>query len=134
MILYFLKVFQMFYPITCKCKFHADGQIVHALNCYRRYFLPLMCIFTNFHYGFVSLKLLIRMHTRRFFHYYMQCISHILLHTQPHCKLRIFCNWREDCSCHYFLVLHLYLYPLVSVYKTQTESYKRKKHKNSNKK
>ena len=45
-----------------------------------------------------------------------------------------FCNWREDCSCHYFLVLHLYLYPLVSVYKTQTESYKRKKHKNSNKK
>ena len=33
-----------------------------------------------------------------------------------------------------FLVFHLYLYPLVSVYKTQTESYKREKHKKPNKK
>ena len=133
MTLYFLKVFQMFYPITCKCKFRADGQIVHASNCYRRYFLLFMCILPTFITVLCPWTFKYCC-TLADFHYCMQCITHILLHTQPHCKLRIFCNWREDCSCHYFLVLHLYLYPLVSVYKSQTESYKRKKHKNPNKK
>ena len=35
-----------------------------------------------------------------------------------------FCKWKEDCSCHYFWFTFIPL-SLVSVYKTQTESYKR---------
>ena len=126
---YFLKVFQILYPITCKCKFHADGQTSTHRNVTD--LPPSWCIFTpDIQYIFVVLEAF-NSHTRRFWLLHAMYSSYIVHSTQPHCKRRIFCNWREDCSCHYFW---FFIYTFINVYKSQTESYKRDKHKNPNKK
>ena len=61
---YFLKVFQILYPITCKCKFHADGQTSTHRNVTD--LPPSWCIFTpDIQYIFVVLEAF-NSHTRRF--------------------------------------------------------------------
>ena len=132
MTLCFLKVFQIFYPITCKCKFHIDGQNVHAIELLQTCLLHL-CIFTP-DYILLSLKVL-NSHTRRFWLLHAMYSSYICAQQRTTTLQKpYFLQLERRLFLSLFLVFHLYLYPLVSVYKTQTESYKREKHKNPNKK
>ena len=126
---YFLKVFQILYPITCKCKFHADGQTSTHRNVTD--LPPSWCIFTpDIQYIFVVLEAF-NSHTRRFWLLHAMYSSYICAQHTTTLQTSYFLQLERRL----FLSLFFgFLFIPLNVYKSQTESYKREKHKNPNKK
>ena len=108
---YFLKVFQILYPITCKCKFHADGQTSTHRNVTD--LPPSWCIFTpDIQYIFVVLEAF-NSHTRRFWLLHAMYSSYICAQHTTTLQTSYFLQLERRLFLSLFLVFYLYLYKCI---------------------